>query len=347
MPTLLPKKSIYFNDVNILPSLGKVESRKDIPKELYRIIVSPMLAVVGETFVKEAAILGLSVCTPRFISTEQKLRLWDIFIENRRNPLQTCFVSVGLNEKEQDLYIIRRHFLDSDGRRIFCRNILVDIANGYVPQIKERIKAIHGEEQFISRLMVGNIVTAQGIRYLSGLTEHCNELYIRVGIGNGKPCSSSDVAGINRGQITELFECYDERGIHSAFSNTKINLVSDGGISKSGFALKAFGAGADYVLMGSYFSHALEAETHINGDGTYFGCASEKQNKLAGLKKHAEGKEFKIDKNTLKPLDYLVGELWGGLSSGISYCGYKSLTELIGNGIFEEKSNSLPPKNRV
>jgi hypothetical protein len=45
-------------------------------------------------------------------------------------------------------------------------------------------------------------------------------------------------------------------------------------------------------------------------------------------------------------LEKLTEDLWGGLTSAVSYSGHKSLTGFIGNGIFEVKQNSLPPKNR-
>ena len=334
MAIILKTKSIYFNDVNLIPTIGKIKSRKDVPNELFRIIVSPMLAVVGETFIKGAAKLGLSVATPRFISMENKIKLCSIFNNNRINNKQLCFLSIGINETNEDLEKLSHNTIH--------RELLFDVANGYIPQLADKIKDVYNEIGRINSLMVGNVATDIGVRNLAdNLSKYCHQLFIRIGIGNGSPCSSSDVAAINRGQITELIECSPKK----EFFN-QIRLVSDGGISKSGFALKAFGAGADYCLMGGYFSKALEAETHISGDGTYFGCASEKQNKLAKLNKHSEGKEFKVDKETLKPLKYLVDELQGGIASGISYSGYSSVEEFIGNGVFEIKQNSLPPKNR-
>ena len=47
-------KSIYYNDVNLIAQPAEISSRKDVPIELYRIIVSPMAAVVGQTSAKEA-----------------------------------------------------------------------------------------------------------------------------------------------------------------------------------------------------------------------------------------------------------------------------------------------------
>jgi hypothetical protein len=98
-------------------------------------------------------------------------------------------------------------------------------------------------------------------------------------------------------------------------------------------------------MMGGYFVRAIEAETNLHGDGTYWGGASEKQQILATGKasRHSEGKEFKIDEPIL-PLDKLVSDLWGGISSAISYSGNDSLTRFIYNGHFEVKENSLPPR---
>jgi hypothetical protein len=46
----------------------------------------------------------------------------------------------------------------------------------------------------------------------------------------------------------------------------------------------------------------------------------------------------------LRPLEELVDELWGGISSAVSYSGYNTLKRFIGNGVFEIKQNSLPPR---
>jgi GMP reductase len=344
MADILPSKSIYFNDVNLLPRRGVVESRKSVPNELWRVIVSPMVTIVGETFTRKAAQLGLSITTPRFISVDQKISLYNVFESNKVNDEQKCFISVSLSED--------RNSVEKLSHESVCKNYLFDCANGYIPQLKRVVQEFYDEIE-IDNLMVGNVVTRDGVLNLRrDVEEYCNSLYIRVGIGNGSPCSSSDVAGINRGQITELIECSAvsdllKMGYCMGPDCTKpSSLISDGGIKNSGYAIKAFAAGADYVIMGGYFARSLDAETHLHGDGTYFGCASEKQNTLAGLDKHSEGKNLLIERSELKSTEKLVSDLWGGLSSGVSYTGYKSLTELIGNGIFEIKQNSLPPKSR-
>lgn len=76
MAQILKSKSIYYNDVNLVAQPCKVKSRKDIPCELNRIIVSPMEAIIGETFALKANELGLTVCLHRFCSIEEQVALF-------------------------------------------------------------------------------------------------------------------------------------------------------------------------------------------------------------------------------------------------------------------------------
>ena len=100
--------------------------------------------------------------------------------------------------------------------------------------------------------------------------------------------------------------------------------------------------------MGQYWLQAQEAQTNIDGDGSYWGCASHKNQELWKGKtfRHSEGKIIERGEAELKPLEQLVEELWGGVASYVSYSGFSSLSESIGNGVFEIKQNSLPPKQR-
>jgi hypothetical protein len=356
MAHILDTKSGYFNDYNLIQQVGIVEHRGDIPNALHRIIASPMPSLVGKTFIVEAARLGISVAIPRWstkknkelsdiknetINTTKKIELYKLFYKNCINPnKQQCFMTIGPNEPTPQLEYLQK--------TIVLPSLLIDFAHGGIPNLNTKIKRI---SKFIRpiTLLIGNVTTSLTLQYLynSG-AEYCDNLIARIGVGNGAPCSSSDMTGVNRGQITELIECdnFRQRVMNWARPSTKLFLASDGGIYKPGFATKAIGAGADYCMMGGYFMNSLEAESHVTGDGTYFGCASEKQIELAGLTKTSEGKIKKIDKNNAKPLKKLVEDLWGGISSGISYCGYNSVESFRGNGIFEQKVNSLPPRDR-
>jgi len=325
MSMILPTKSLYYNDVNLIAQPSKINSRSEVPRELNKIIVSPMASVIGIEFAQKATELGLTVCLHRFCEAFEQLNIY-----NQLSNKENIYISIGLNDWD------RVSILEEGG----VKNWLIDIANGYLPGIPKTIDRLM---RFCkpNKVMIGNVMTKEGIELYKDYGKIFNgEFYIRVGIGGGNCCATSDMTGYNRGQITELIECFEYADQYD------IKIVADGGIKNSNYAAKAFGAGSDYVMMGSYFSKAKEAHTHIIGDGTYWGGSTYKQQELyGGIKKHSEGKVVKVE-GELKPLEELVSELWGGLSSAISYSGYKTLTEFVGNGIFEIKQNSLPPGNR-
>lgn len=324
MATILESKSIYYNDVNLIAQPSKINSRSEVTKELNRVIVSPMEAIIGERFAVEANRLGLTICLHRFCPVEKQI---DIYRQLPRKD--NVFVSVGANDLE------RVKVLGAAG----ITNFLVDIANGYIPNLRLVVSNIK-QNADLDNIMVGNVMTATGFYN----AVFCDiDTFVRVGISGGNVCSTSDATGYNRGQITEILEVKSMRD-KMGYTGFKKYIVADGGIKNGNYAAKAFGAGAHYVMMGSYFSRALEAETHILGDGTYWGGASLKQQqRWGGVKRHSEGKVCAVE-GKLEPLTTLVDELWGGLTSAISYSGYKSLTGFIGNGVFEIKQNSLPPK---
>ena len=337
MAQILKTKSIYYNDVNLVAQPCKVKSRKDIPVELNRIIVSPMEAIVGKTFALKANELGLTVCLHRFCSIKEQVELYNS-LPNQEN----VFVSIGLNDWDRVEQLAE----------IGATSWLIDMANGYMGKEIDECVIKLSERARITNLMMGNVHSDYGFRILSNIAYDKNyNKFIRVGIAGGSPCATNDSTGYNRGPITEIMEIEQSNPWDPTsdlnFISKKPFIVADGGIKNSGYAAKAFGAGADYVMMGGYFVKAFEAETHVRGDGHYWGGASHKQQILSTGKvyRHSEGKEIPV-LDELAPLERLVDELWGGISSAVSYSGYDTLTNFIGNGVFEIKQNSLPPGKR-
>ena len=335
MAKILKSKSIYYNDVNLIAQPCKVRSRRDIPVELNRIIVSPMEAIVGKTFALKANELGLTVCLHRFCSIAEQVELYNS-LPNKDN----VFVSIGLNDWDR---------VDALAE-IGATSWLIDMANGYMTKEIDECAINLSERARIQHLMMGNVHSEYGFQLLANVAyDKSFKRFVRVGIAGGSPCATNDSTGYNRGPITEIMEIDEHNPWDSTsdaiFIRDKPFIIADGGIKNAGYAAKAFGAGADYVMMGGYFARAFEAETHVRGDGHYWGGASHKQQILSTGKvyRHSEGKEVPI-LDELRPLETLVDELWGGISSAVSYSGCKTLGEFIGNGVFELKENSLPPK---
>jgi hypothetical protein len=225
-----------------------------------------------------------------------------------------------------------------------CESFLIDVANGYLPQIEENVKLLV-ENSNIKHIILGNITTRTGFYHLGNIIKKYGlRGMIRVGISNGSGCETYSQTGYGSGQLSEILEIGDSK----SYYDNKISIASDGGLKDGGFVSKAFFSGSDYTFIGGMFARALEAETHISGDSTYFGLASDKNQILSTGKKfrHSEGKEYKIEKEELKPLKDIVNELWGCISSAVSWSGHKTLTNAIGNGVFQIKQNSLPSRKR-
>ena len=68
----------------------------------------------------------------------------------------------------------------------------------------------------------------------------------------------------------------------------------------------------------------------------YYGMASALGKKKMGMKvEYVEGKLDKLPRKDLKPLKDILTEVWQAIQSGVSYSGYETLSEAIGNGDFE------------
>lgn len=338
MATILPTKSLYYNDVNIINNKpGKVVHRSEVPRELHRIIVSPMDAVIGKTFAVEAAKLGLTVVVHRFCTPKQQK---DIYLSIPAEFRKNVYCSIGLDE-DWDRMIYLYQGINN------CPNICLDIALGMHPNVPEKLKEL-SSKFLVEKLIIGNVHSAEGIDFIRNSTNgYFEDVIARIGIGNGIGCSSSDMVGVNRGMITEIMECNEEsyRDL-----NKFVKICADGGLRKPGYFCKAFAAGSDFCMAGGYWMQCKEAESNLSGDGSYWGGASHKQQiktkgKTSG---HSEGKEIDrlFHKKELKSLKDTVEELWLAISSFVSYSGYRTLSQAIGTGTFEIKQNSLPPRVR-
>ena len=329
--TILNSRSIYYDNVNLIAQPTEVKSRKDIPEDLGRIIVSPMQSIVGLIFACRALTLGLSVCLHRFDSTiEERLDLIKRVFANVKgsNTQERIWVSVGLKDVEHIEKILD----------LGVKNILLDVANGYMSEVLEVAAQMYNKSgQRIKKLMLGNIHSDSILQDYQTLSDYFGiPIYFRCGIASGSVCNTKGMTGYNRGQITEIKECADWIDTN----NSNLILVADGGITNPACAAKAFGAGAEYVMMGGYFAHAKEAQHVVDELYKFWGGASEFQQILSKgvAERHSEGKEKAINPDHLENLDKLVSDLWGGISSAVSYSGYPTLIQFIGNGVFERKS---------
>jgi len=157
------------------------------------------------------------------------------------------WVALSLKEFE-DWYVLRSIENTPLDKTLY---ILIDIANGHMKQLVDIVKC--AKEKFGDKvqLMVGNVANPWTYKNLSDAGAD----YIRIGIGNGGVCLTTEQTGIGYPMASLIQDCYQLKCEYNL--NTKI--VADGGMKKYSDIIKALALGADYVMLGSILNKALES----------------------------------------------------------------------------------------
>lgn len=230
--------------------------------------------------------------------------------------------------------------------------ILVDSAHGYCKNVIKAIELIKSKSTKVD-VMAGNISTYEGAKALV----EAGADSLRVGMGPGAICTTRIISGMGMPQLTSIVETV------RAGREAGVPVVADGGIRYSGDMVKALAAGADTVMMGSYFASCSESPgEHFtltrdqipaqfqnvlkNGQQeyqfkTYRGMGSESaMKKGAEIKSEGEfhGKSYKDRVMVAEGVDALVpvkgttkemvDQALGGIKSGMYYLGCKTIPEL-------------------
>lgn len=196
------------------------------------------------------------------------------------------------------------------------RNICVDAANGHTEYFVKRVRQIR--DYFPSSvLMAGNVVTSEMVQelVLSAGVE-----IIKCGIGSGSVCKSRIVAGVGYPQLSCILECSE------AAHGLKAFVCSDGGCVYPGDLAKAFGAGADFVMLGGM----LAGHKECSSETEFFGMSSEEaMNRFNGgvaSYRASEGKSVKLESRG--NVEKTLLDIQGGLRSACTYVGAEKLKHL-------------------
>jgi len=202
--------------------------------------------------------------------------------------------------------------------------ICIDVANGYSEAFVQCIRDVR-KRWPDTTIMAGNVVTQEMTEelILSGAD------IIKVGIGPGSVCTTRKQTGVGYPQLSATLECADAaHGLGGL-------VISDGGCTCPGDVCKAFGAGADFVMLGGMLAGHDECSGEIieeSGDyfKVFYGMSSD-----TAMKKHAggvaeyrssEGKTVKVPYRG--PIDETIRDILGGVRSACTYVGAACLREL-------------------
>ncbi|MHA2340721.1 MAG: GMP reductase [Candidatus Hodarchaeales archaeon] len=203
--------------------------------------------------------------------------------------------------------------------------LCIDVANGYMKKMVEYCQLIRRE--FPNLIIVaGNVATREMVEELiiNGKVD-----VVKVGIGPGSACLTRMKTGVGVPQLSAIIECADAAHGLGGF------IIGDGGITCPGDMSKAFGGGADFVMMGGQFAGHDENPGEVveeNGKKMklFYGMSSEH-----AMKKHygkmanyrsSEGREIKIPYKG--PLENTILDYLGGVRSTCTYINAKCIKHI-------------------
>ena len=247
------------------------------------------------------------------------------------------FVTTGITDADEKK-------LSKITRTISPRFICIDVANGYTERFIEFVKKMR-KKYPDAVIMAGNVVTGEVTEelILAGAD------IVKVGIGAGTVCTTRLMAGVGYPQLSAVIECAD------AAHGLKGLICADGGCRNPGDIAKAFGAGADFVMMGGMFAGHDESEFPIvdvkESNEKYiehYGSSSKEAMERNGLGKAtykaSEGKQILI--RYKGKVQDTINEILGGLRSTCTYVGAVRLKELSKRTTFILVNRQLSPEIR-
>jgi len=166
-------------------------------------------------------------------------------------------VGAGINTRD---YAERIPALVEAGVDVVC----IDSSEGYTEWQSRTIAFVREKYGDTVKIGAGNVVDREGFRFLA----EAGADFIKVGIGGGSICITRETKGIGRGQATSVIEVAAARDEYFEETGVYVPICSDGGIVMDYHMTLALAMGADFCMLGRYFSRFDESPTNkvfING----------------------------------------------------------------------------------
>lgn len=314
-----------FSDVLICPKRSESPSRKNV--NLIRnfkflnsgsswsgvpIVASNMATTGTFSMARALSKRGMTACLHKFYSIDQLVAFF------RNND---AFYTLGIKDDDFEKLESFTKIFGSPPK-----HICLDVANGYTKFFVEKCQTLRDRYRDAT-IMAGNICTPEMVQELllvGGVD------IVKVGIGGGSACTTRIVTGVGIPQFSAIADCAD------AAHGLRGHVISDGGCVNSGDVSKAFGAGADFVMLGGMFSgyEECDAEWDYDDHGNktmmkFYGMSSkEAMDKFNGGQNNyraSEGRSVKVPYKGL--IDDTLLEIMGGIRSSCTYVGTETLKD--------------------
>ena len=317
-----------FKDVMIRPKRSTLKSRSQVSLERNFTFVNskkkwsgvPIIAAnmdtVG-TFEMAEALAKEKIITA--VHKHYTPEEWSAFLNNQPDSIYE-YIALSTGTGKADEEKIKQIMEEHPQVEFLC----IDVANGYSEHFVDFVK--RARAQFPTKTIIaGNVVTGEMVEelILAGAD------IIKVGIGPGSVCTTRIKTGVGYPQLSAIIECAD------AAHGLGGHIISDGGCKIPGDVAKAFGGGADFVMLGGMFAGHDESggdivEEHGKKFRLFYGMSSQ-----TAMDKHAggvaeyrasEGKTVKVPYKG--PVAETVKDILGGVRSTCTYVGASELREL-------------------
>lgn len=317
-----------FKDVMFRPKRSTLKSRSQVKLErTFKLLHSktdwtgvPVMAAnmdtVG-TFEMALALQKHKMFTA--IHKHYTVQEWSDFLTNAPKEIEN-YIAVSTGTSTADFEKLCQIFNSNPLLRFIC----IDVANGYSEHFVAFVKQIR--KKFTDKVIIaGNVVTGEMVEelLLAGAD------IIKVGIGPGSVCTTRIKTGVGYPQLSAIIECAD------AAHGLGGQIISDGGCSTPGDVAKAFGAGADFVMLGGMLAgHDESGGELIEKNGKkhklFYGMSSS-----TAMEKHSGGvAEYRASEGKTVVVPYrgevedTVLDILGGVRSTCTYVGASQLKEL-------------------
>ena len=338
-----------FSDVLIRPKRSTLGSRKEVDLNrgymfrnatddggYYTYMGVPIMASnmdgVG-TFEMADALINqkLFTCLVKTYSSAELIQ----YFTTGNGLAKRCFVAMSIGIAEQDL-----KKLDQVMNMVTIKFLCIDVANGYSERFATTVEQIRKTYPELI-IIAGNVVTGEMTEelILSGAD------IVKVGIGPGSVCTTRIKTGVGYPQLSSIMECAD------AAHGLGGHIIADGGCNSSGDVAKAFGAGADFVMLGGMLAGHDEGGgevitrsyiTNESGPDSAIGHTVQKSfvefygmsSDTANIKHFGGLKEYRSSEGRTALIPYkgavkdTVQDILGGIRSACTYAGARKLKDL-------------------
>lgn len=258
---------------------------------------------------------------------------WNTFLDAAPKGIED-FIAVSTGTGPNDSDKVAAIFEHNPHLKFIC----IDVANGYSEHFVNYVQS--SRKQFPDKVIIaGNVVTGEMVEelLLAGAD------IIKVGIGPGSVCTTRIKTGVGYPQLSAIIECAD------AAHGLGGQIISDGGCVIPGDVSKAFGAGADFVMLGGMLAGHDESGGEIierNGKSykQFYGMSSATamDKHVGGIANYRASEGKTVEVRYRGPVENTVLDILGGIRSTCTYVGASTLKELTKRTTFirvEEQEN--------